>query len=563
MDSYILNQSINSSNPAKLIDERKNWVPINDSNGLSYTSNKVTFNLDSFNSGSDYFSASESYIQIPLNIAVNFAGTSTIMLTSATSVENNFIASLKNGSYNIIDKINYKLAGNEIITLDNFENCKIHYDILTSWSQDNVVKRGDELYFGLDDVSSTYVNTLLGVCNNRIRNTGVFTGGLSTMANSGRLNRMKKTSYNSLSTSTIMPNNEDLVSRRTDYCAMTANSGSNHTMNYFILASFRLSDLHPFFKNLPLIKNPSQYLSLTLNTNAIHTVTMVAGAITAVSLSNQTNTCPYQLTEFGNAVATGCNLTNTAAGVITSQINVVQAKGIVGSVPHAVTQCIFNACFVKLNTDAYELYSNPSTAIKMVNWNECYCQSGGGLSGVITGGQVNQLISGSFMKLRRIVVLPFLAGSTVAVAGYGTLANGVLSPILSPFASEPSTLSAYVGNGAMNNFQVRLGINNVFQSNIQFSYENYLQYFKSQNAINGGISNGISSGLISQSQWEQGYGYRVVDLTVKNKANDLAGEQITVQMLNSSGRTMDYIVLVYYEKNILLDTERGLVMQSV
>ena len=107
-----------------------------------------------------------------------------------------------------------------------------------------------------------------------------------------------------------------------------------------------------------------------------------------------------------------------------------------------------------------------------------------------------------------------------------------------------------------------MGVNNVFQSNIQYGYENYLQFFRNQGAINGGLTNGIGNGLISQADWEQGaYGYRVVDLTVKNKANDLASQQITVNFTNSSGKTMQYIVLVFYEKNILFDTERGVIPQ--
>ena len=569
MDSYILNKSINLTPPSAIVDESKIWVAVPDSNGLSYSAGKVIFNLDNLAcSGSDYFSPSESYIQIPLNLAVMFSSaTNNALLNSVDTTkcfENAFIAGLKNGSYNLIDKINFKFAGNELIPLDNFENLKIHYKILTTWSQDNVVKRGDELYFALDDADSTYFHTALGMSNNRLNTAATFDAGLFGMANKGKLQRMKKTSYSYLSTSGILSDNSLMINRRQDYCQLTDNTIAGghavHTMNYLILMSIKLSDLHPLFEAMPLVKNPSMYLALQLNVNSIHTHTVNAvGAITGISVTNATNTCPYQLSEVGlTATKKGCSV-SAETGTITSQIGVVQAKGILNGLnivgqSHNTTTCIFNACFVKLNTEDYAIYANPSTAVKMVNWIECYCQSGGGLSSVFTNNSVTQLISGNFSKLRSIVILPFLAGSSNGISA--------ISPIISTYSSEPSTLCAHLGSSAMSNFNVRLGVNNVFQSNIQYGYENYLQYFRSQGAINGGITNGISNGLISQSAWEQGaYGYRVVDLTVKNKANDLASQQITVQFQNNSGKTMDYIVLCYFEKNILIDTERGIIPQ--
>ena len=66
MDSYILNKSMNLTPPSSIVDESKIWVPVPDSNGLSYTAGKVIFNLDNLAcSGSDYFNPSESFIQIP------------------------------------------------------------------------------------------------------------------------------------------------------------------------------------------------------------------------------------------------------------------------------------------------------------------------------------------------------------------------------------------------------------------------------------------------------------------------------------------------------------------
>ena len=319
-------------------------------------------------------------------------------------------------------------------------------------------------------------------------------------------------------------------------------------MNYVIVASFRLADLHPLFENLPMMKNPSQYLSLTLNTNMIHTISLdSSGALTAVSITNATNTCPYQLTEVGLNSATGLNVKNNLAGTISASISVGTCKNVHSdnAVSSDLKQCLFHACFVRLNTPSFDLYSS-SVQPKPVFYEECYAQL---ISSIASGASVNQIISGTFSKLRKIVICPYITSTR------GTI--NTLHPFQSPWCSEPSTCTAYVGNVAMTNFNVRVGTQNVFPSNIVYAYENYLQYFKSQNAINGGISNYLNNGLITQSDWENGYGFRVVDLSVQNQSNDLASKQITVTFKNDSTVTMDYIVLVYYEKNLLVNTERG------
>jgi hypothetical protein len=85
-----------------------------DSNGGSYTSNHVTFNLDNFyNSGTDYFDRAESNVTIPLNLLVEFKNITDNSALVANETANTFCASLKHGSYQVIDKINFKLNGNE------------------------------------------------------------------------------------------------------------------------------------------------------------------------------------------------------------------------------------------------------------------------------------------------------------------------------------------------------------------------------------------------------------------------------------------------------------------
>ena len=549
MDTYVLKSSVSPSKGKDLVFEKKEWVAVVDSNGSSYTSGRVTFNLDNIaNSGSDYFNASETYVSIPLNLAVEFKNTTDATHLSASDVGNMYCASLKSGAYQIIDKINYKLNGNEIITLDNFENVKINYRLLTTWSGDNVQKRGGDLHFGKDSCDSAHFDALMGSANNKLIET-VFSPLTATSArhNAGRVERMMKTSYTGYGSVTA----DELTNSYIDTVIVTAPSSSVKVFNFQILAQFRLGDLHPMFQNMPLVKSPSQYLSLTLNTNSVVSHTVTAGDLTGYSVQSATNTLPYMLSPISNNSDSGCKVT-TKAGVIKSCISVSQVptSTIAGSIKHKADACYFHACFVKLSPDDDLAYSKDS--VKEVVYEECYAQSGGNLSNIASNGKVNQLISGSFPKLRKCVIMPFINADSNGTAK--------ISPLQSTYSCEPATVTPFYQSKACDDMNVRVGTSNVYPKNIQYSYENWLETASSINAINGGMSEGISSGLLSRHEWETAYGFRTVDLSRHPEVNDSTAQQISVTCKNATDKMMDYIVLVFYEKSFMIDTQRGLVV---
>lgn len=558
MDSYVYEASITPSSGKDFVFENRIFVDVPDSNGGSYSSNKVTWALDNIsNSGDSYFDAKQSMVLLPINLAVEFlqtAGTGSMMLSTGNTIANGFVASLKSGAYQIIDKINFKLNGNEVITLDNFENVKINYKILSQWSQDDYRKRADELHMGFDTPYTTTYDVYSGVQNVSLTDAAFDpTKGFKVGANKGRIQRMQRTSFSYAVTSGLVADNTDISRKFQDHYAVANVNPYTCCINFQILATFRLADLHPFFASMPLCKNPSMYLSLTLNTNQLVTQPIATGIVEQAAagqatISNGTNTTPFQLSRPGSGYA----IHGTAGqvnGTIKASIGCVRANAITNSTAHPMSQAQFRGCYVKMSPD-YEMEFLKSP-VKPVVWEDCYCQYGSGLTNVAANGQVNQLISGSFSKLRKIVILPFLSAS----------ANAAISPLQSVYAAEPGTCSsAFISNAAISNLNARVGVNNVYPANIQYTYQNYLESVQGDGAINGSLSQGITSGLISQSDWECGYGFRVIDLSRKPEVNDLSVQSVSVQFQNLSGSVCDYLVLVYYEKSCALDCARGLIV---
>jgi len=98
----------------------------------------------------------------------------------------------------------------------------------------------------------------------------------------------------------------------------------------------------------------------------------------------------------------------------------------------------------------------------------------------------------------------------------------------------------------------------IYQSNYIFGFEEYLQEIRGSNALNGGIPLGLSSGLLSQNDWENGYRFTYVDLSRRiSQPNDDISRSIQVVFTNASPYVMDFFYIIGFEKSITVSTSTG------
>ena len=91
-----------------------------------------------------------------------------------------------------------------------------------------------------------------------------------------------------------------------------------------------------------------------------------------------------------------------------------------------------------------------------------------------------------------------------------------------------------------------------------YGYEQFLQEVRGSNSLNGGIPLALSSGLLSQNDWENGYRFCYVDLSRRiSQANDDVSGSIQVSFTNASAYTSDYFYIIAYEKQIVISTSTG------
>ena len=81
---------------------------------------------------------------------------------------------------------------------------------------------------------------------------------------------------------------------------------------------------------------------------------------------------------------------------------------------------------------------------------------------------------------------------------------------------------------------------------------------RGSNSVNGGIPLGFSSGILSQSDWENGYRFIYVDLCRRlSQANDDISRSIQVIFTNSAAYMIDYWYFIGFEKEINISTSTG------
>ena len=130
----------------------------------------------------------------------------------------------------------------------------------------------------------------------------------------------------------------------------------------------------------------------------------------------------------------------------------------------------------------------------------------------------------------------------------------------SPFSSSPGTTAP---QASITNLNVLVSGQNIYQSNYMYDFEEFLQEVHGSNAINGGISLGLSSGLLSQNDWENGYRFCYVDLSRRiSQPNDDISRSIQVMFTNSANYATDYYFIIGFEKSITISTSTGSLIMS-
>lgn len=554
-DLYTYQQTVSPQEPQFIFSD-KQVVYVPDSNNGSYPSGVVSFDLTSLANTSKWMDLKNSFISIPLVMELKASAGA----FATANVENAFAMSLKNHVFQLLHSMSLEIGNNSVVNLTNFANIDINYKILNSFSQDDVKNLGPSILFGgLDTPESVSYKGVdapngLGECNNKIQET-LFTsaGGYGTTSytqNKGRAERMKFTSFN--------PAAAEIANYKTaancnvsakNYCTIGTDK-----ITYFVTANLPCKFLHDIFDKLPIVK--SAYIRLILNLNTQSQVVFSTDATDytgRVSVNSPHNVLPFQLSPIGD----GDGFVATGATQITADIGI--GKSYDGNTAHPSGNSTRFYATVYEATPAVEEKILQTVPVKQVYYDDILSFE---IKGVNPNENVSRILSNGISKARYMIIQPMLSSTlngSATIAGETTFTAGhtMNSPMLSPFSSAPATCVPY-GGGGLSNFNVLISGSNLYQQNINFGWEEFLTQMRGSNALNGGQSVGLSSGLISQSDWENGYGWVYVDLSRKvSLASDDVSRSYQVLFTNNTNVQCDYIIIIGYERQLGISLSNG------
>jgi hypothetical protein len=161
------------------------------------------------------------------------------------------------------------------------------------------------------------------------------------------------------------------------------------------------------------------------------------------------------------------------------------------------------------------------------------------------GSSFNALVNSGIVHPTAVLICPFIGASSTS--GFGDF------QWKSPFDTCPSTMSPL----SLTNLQVSIGGQNVLNSTLSMTYENFLEQVNLAEQLTSSDF-GVSTGLISQQYWEQSKGY-FVNVERGNIVDKLQPRNINVSFTNNSNVAIDVIIFTFYSDQLTIDVETGIV----
>ena len=543
--------------------ESRQYVWISDQNSGSYPNGQLTFDLSSIANSGKYVDFSQSYLTIPLVMHINQTSVN-------SSGENSWALSLKNGFHQLINSISVEITNCQVVSLTSFSNLDINYKLISKSSFEDVQNLQTTMGFTKDTAESISYRgqasaTGLGELNNVIADslftpTNVYGGALNV--NKGRQQRMVNTSFNPNDTkASNFVNASSCNSVAKNYVNLATAAAATDTL-YYITATIPLRFLHDIFVKLPLSKGIYMRLIVNTNTQCISTIGTTYNStgpvynFSSVSTSSQNGVFPCMISPL--TAAGGGSGFNTSAANDTVKVGLGICKSPISAtqVHPTMSQCRIYCCMYSMSPPYEESYLL-STPTKKVLYNDILSFQ---VLNIAPQGTVSQILTNGISRLRYLLIHPVLSAT---VNGTATLLNAstytagiaVGSPMNSPFSSCPGTTCPY---SFVTNFNVLISGTNLYQSSLNYGFEHWLQENRSSNAVNGGLSHGLSSGIISQQEYEAGYGFIYCDLSRKiSQSSDDISRSVQLVFTNASNLMTDYYCILGYEREIVISTSTG------
>jgi hypothetical protein len=391
-----------------------------------------------------------------------------------------------------------------------------------------------------------------------------------------------------------------IIKKQSGTFTASTSSGTLGFIQYGIVANVYLKHLHSFFNMCPLLKGVFMKLTLNLN-NASSTIkacgtgSSIGGTIASSGLGCSAVSVPiggvnpimvassglYEGNDFlvGNALAatagtvTTTFVTNLSVGASCLDQTILSTSGVGSALATNISKSVY------LYIPAYTF--NPvfeqaylSSPVKQIKYTDIYQYQ---ILNVTAGQTFNNLITNGIANIKSVLLIPFYSssGSISNTAGIGqagsstTITNiktGIINSVNTGFLSGvPVWQSPFdpAGTGCtsplchITNFNVQVSGQNAIYNLQKYNFEQFNNQLYGQNAVNGGLTDGLTSSLIDRQAFDMEYCYYYVNIERMLPVEMSVPKSIQVIGQNMSSRAVDYWVFIEYGVEISIDALTG------
>ena len=545
---------------------RKDWLAILDNQNQNYQGNQSVIDTSQLANSNKYMNYREAYLTVPLVMTLTQSiGATAPYLPATAGTSGDYALGLKNWYGSIVHSFTLDYNGTTIIQQTPYVGLWNTFKLMTSFSFDDVRSMGPSIGFYPDEATSFRFDTAdngngLGTSNNR--NAGGFSvvsGADNAFVpyNEGFLKRQQGwnfdpaglvgtgTAYSTL----ISTANLNLLWKSYIFTKINATGTNPSTapavVQVAITAQIYLKHLHSFFERVPLLKGVFMKMTLNLNQSSVNFAIDANDLFTTCSVSSPLGgvnpiMIASALTSNGSASFTqGSYIASIAVGKTVlnssqSSLTGVASSPLGGSILLNVPAYTFNPVFET---------SYLSSPVKKIVYTDIYQYQ---IVNQISAGQTfNNLITNGIANIKSVLVLPFFQSS----------ANDGLSPIQSPFDTAGGGTTSPLC--LLTQFNVQVSGQNAIYNTERYSYEQFFNQLYGQNAVNGGMTDGLTSGLVNQQGFEMLYNYYYVNVGRMLPVEEAVPKSVNVLGTNCSSKAIDLFIFIEYGVEVSIDVLTG------
>lgn len=559
---------------------RKDWINILDNQNQNYQNNQSIIDTSQLANSNKYMGYREAYLAVPMLVSVSLP-----LAASAGVDANDYCVGLKNWFGTIIHSMTLDYNGTTIVQQTPFCNMWNSFKLLTTLSWADVCTQGSSIGFYPDTAGSWAffaANSGSGdsVCNNDIalvhtittsvieNNYNQYNTTAGSGGNEGLTSRIKWIAYDPAAgqmtsagvTATGYATNGVASSVMTQIWKsnVSKNIASSTTVRGMfqisVMATIYLKHIHSFFNMCPLLKGVFMKLTLNLNNASCQFNYTAGGTANPLITAGATTSNVY----IGGVQPLFIPSTPTGSSWLTDTVTstgTVYYDLMVGSKSYN-TNITSNANYAEGNVSkSIYLYVpaytfNPtfeqaylSNSVKQIKYTDIYQYQ---VKNIGSSEQFNNLITNGIANIKSVLIIPFYAEN---------YAGSAYQEFQSPY--DPAGTGPTAPMVTLGNFNVQISGQNAIYNTQRYTFEEWNNQLYGQNAVNGGLTDGLTSGLINFMDFQNSYCYYYVNVERMLPVEQSVPKSVQILGTNYSTDPINLWVFIEYGVQVSIDVLTG------